>query len=230
MRRATSRRTPSKPDRTTAPGVSSMMKSTPVRFSSARMLRPSRPMIRPFMSSADSWTTDTVVSAAWPAARRCMHTERMLRTRRSASRLVCSSIWRIRLAASCLVCSSTSLSSRCLALAADMPEIRSSSRSSAWRLSARASVLRSSSARLRARAASRWARSASRRAMSPLRSGGSTSSTPAAGGACGSATAALGACVRPYSTAASTRPTAISAAAPMISMVVPPKARTPVQT
>ena len=73
-------------------GVSSMMKSTPVRFSSARMLRPSRPMMRPFMSSAGSWTTDTVVSAAWPAARRCMTTERMLRTRRSASRLVSSSI------------------------------------------------------------------------------------------------------------------------------------------
>ena len=38
-------------DSTTALGVSSMMKSTPVRFSSARMLRPSRPMMRPFMSS-----------------------------------------------------------------------------------------------------------------------------------------------------------------------------------
>ncbi len=41
-----------------------MMKSTPVMFSSARMLRPSRPMIRPFMSSPGSSTTDTVVSAA----------------------------------------------------------------------------------------------------------------------------------------------------------------------
>ena len=29
------------------------------------MLRPSRPMMRPFMSSEGSWTTDTVVSAAW---------------------------------------------------------------------------------------------------------------------------------------------------------------------
>ena len=71
--RAISRRTPSKPERMTAFGVSSMMKSTPVRCSSARMLRPSRPMMRPFMSSAGSWTTDTVVSAAWPAASRCMH-------------------------------------------------------------------------------------------------------------------------------------------------------------
>ena len=72
-------------------GVSSMMKSTPVRFSSARMLRPSRPMMRPFMSSVGSWTTETVVSAAWLAARRCMATERIERTRRSASRLVSSS-------------------------------------------------------------------------------------------------------------------------------------------
>ena len=71
-----------------------MMKSTPVRCSSARMLRPSRPMMRPFMSSAGSWTTETVVSAAWPAASRCMTTERMLRTRRSASRFVSSSTWR----------------------------------------------------------------------------------------------------------------------------------------
>src|ERR1043165_9808275 len=40
--RATSRRIPSKDERTTAFGVSSMMKSTPVRGSSALMLRPRR--------------------------------------------------------------------------------------------------------------------------------------------------------------------------------------------
>ena len=60
-----------------------------------------------------SWTTDTVVSAAWPAARRCMQTERMLRTRRSASRLVSSSIWRTRRAESCRAWSSTSCSRTC---------------------------------------------------------------------------------------------------------------------
>ena len=49
--RAISRRMPSNDESTTACGVSSMMKSTPVRCSSARMLRPSRPMMRPFMSS-----------------------------------------------------------------------------------------------------------------------------------------------------------------------------------
>ena len=46
-------------------GVSSMMKSTPVRCSRARMFRPSRPMMRPFMSSDGSSTSVTVVSAAW---------------------------------------------------------------------------------------------------------------------------------------------------------------------
>ncbi len=105
--RAISRRTPSKPERTTALGVSSMMKSTPVRFSSARMLRPSRPMIRPFMSSDASCTTATVVSVACPAAIRCMQTERMLRTRRSASRLVSSSIWRTSFAESWRIWSSS---------------------------------------------------------------------------------------------------------------------------
>ena len=166
---AISRRTPSKPERTTAPGVSSMMKSTPVRFSSARMLRPSRPMIRPFMSSADSCTTDTVVSAAWPAARRCIHTDRMLRTRRSASRLVSSSIWRIRRAASCLVCSSTSLSSSCLARPADRPETCSSVRSSSWRVCTRPARSLSISVSLRAIASSRRATAAVRSSTSALR-------------------------------------------------------------
>lgn len=43
-------------------GVSSMMRSTPVAVSRARMLRPSRPMIRPFISSLGRGTTVTVVS------------------------------------------------------------------------------------------------------------------------------------------------------------------------
>ena len=46
--RATSRRIVSKALTITTPGVSSMMTSTPVAFSKARMLRPSRPMMRPF--------------------------------------------------------------------------------------------------------------------------------------------------------------------------------------
>ena len=60
--RAISRRTPSKLDSITAEGVSSMITSTPVSFSSARMLRPSRPMIRPFISSLGSSTSRVVLS------------------------------------------------------------------------------------------------------------------------------------------------------------------------
>ena len=86
--RAISRRTPSKLESITADGVSSMITSTPVSFSSARMLRPSRPMIRPFISSLGSSTRRVVLSPACLAASRCIATERMLRARRSASRLV----------------------------------------------------------------------------------------------------------------------------------------------
>ena len=46
-----------------ASGVSSMMRSTPVRVSTVRILRPSRPIILPFISSLGSATTDTVASA-----------------------------------------------------------------------------------------------------------------------------------------------------------------------
>jgi hypothetical protein len=49
------------------------------------MLRPSRPMMRPFISSFGSSTSLVVVSLACVAASRCMATERMLRARRSAS-------------------------------------------------------------------------------------------------------------------------------------------------
>ena len=49
--RAVSRRMGSKPESTTASGVSSMMTSIPVACSKARMFRPSRPMMRPFISS-----------------------------------------------------------------------------------------------------------------------------------------------------------------------------------
>ena len=44
----------------TVSGVSSMMTSTPVAVSKARMFRPSRPMIRPFISSLGSGTAATV--------------------------------------------------------------------------------------------------------------------------------------------------------------------------
>ena len=62
--RATSRRTGSKLESVMVSGVSSMMRSQPVSVSMARMLRPSRPMMRPFISSFGSGTTDTVTSLA----------------------------------------------------------------------------------------------------------------------------------------------------------------------
>jgi len=65
---ATSRRIGSNPDTTTTSGVSSMITSTPVRVSSARMLRPSRPMMRPFMSSLGSDTEVTECSVVCSAA------------------------------------------------------------------------------------------------------------------------------------------------------------------
>ena len=66
--RATSRRIVSKALTMTTPGVSSMITSTPVAFSKARMFRPSRPMIRPFISSLGMSTVLVVVSAVWLAA------------------------------------------------------------------------------------------------------------------------------------------------------------------
>ena len=66
--RAISRRTGLKQEITTASGVSSMMRSTPVAASSARTLRPSRPMIRPFISSEGNGTVATVRSATYSLA------------------------------------------------------------------------------------------------------------------------------------------------------------------
>ncbi len=70
---------------TTASGVSSMIRSTPVAASMARMLRPSRPMMRPFMSSLGRCTTETVRSATNSPARRSMAIETIFLARRSAS-------------------------------------------------------------------------------------------------------------------------------------------------
>ena len=70
--RATSRRIESNPERMIVSGVSSTMMSIPVAFSSARMFRPSRPMIRPFISSLGRSTTDTAASATYSEAIRQM--------------------------------------------------------------------------------------------------------------------------------------------------------------
>ncbi|CRG02901.1 Uncharacterised protein [Streptococcus pneumoniae] len=52
----------SKPDKMTASGVSSIIKSIPVSVSSVRIFLPSRPIIRPFISSFGKFTTETVDS------------------------------------------------------------------------------------------------------------------------------------------------------------------------
>lgn len=61
---AISRRTGSKLETVMASGVSSIIRSTPVIVSSVRMFLPSRPIIRPFISSLGRVTTETVASAA----------------------------------------------------------------------------------------------------------------------------------------------------------------------
>ncbi len=89
--RAASRRTGSNELRTTASGVSSMMRFTPVVASKARMFRPSRPMIRPFMSSLGKVKTLTVDSAVCSDATRWIAIVRIFRARSSpSSRARCS--------------------------------------------------------------------------------------------------------------------------------------------
>ena len=127
---ATSRRMPSNDDSTTACGVSSMMKSTPVRCSRARMLRPSRPMMRPFMSSDGSSTIETVVSAAWLAATRWSESATRLRARRLASICASSSSSRTRRASSWRTSSSDRVRISDFASAIVRLEIRSSSATS----------------------------------------------------------------------------------------------------
>ncbi len=119
--RATSRRIGSKHETTTVSGVSSMMTSTPVASSNARMLRPSRPMIRPFISSLGSDTAETVDSAVCSAAMRWIASATIFLASRSASRLARSRISRSLLAASACASSSSRRISSALASCADMP-------------------------------------------------------------------------------------------------------------
>src|SRR5574344_2159098 len=71
-RRQTSRRIGSNAEITIASGVSSTTISTPVAASRARILRPSRPIIRPFTSSFSIWKTLTEFSIAVSVATRCI--------------------------------------------------------------------------------------------------------------------------------------------------------------
>ena len=125
-RRAISRRTGSKQEMVTASGVSSTTTSTPAIFSNARMLRPLRPMMRPFISSEGSETVETVTSATCSLATRWIAVVIILRARTSASSLASASTWRITRAISCRVSSSTAPRSSCLASSRLNPATRSS--------------------------------------------------------------------------------------------------------
>src|SRR6266705_2698559 len=98
--RAISRLTGSKQERSTASGVSSMIRLTPVTDSKARMLRPSRPMMRPFISSPGRCRTETTDSLVCSVATRWMARVTILRARFSPSDLASCSIFRTMRAAS----------------------------------------------------------------------------------------------------------------------------------
>ncbi len=121
--RATSRRSGSKAEMTIASGVSSMIRSTPVAASRARMLRPSRPMMRPFRSSEGSSTTETVASTTVSDASRWMAMPMIRRAFWVACSVASSSIRRIRPAASSRASFSTDLTRSRLASTAVSPEI-----------------------------------------------------------------------------------------------------------
>ena len=122
---ATSRRTGSKLEMVIVSGVSSIIKSTPVIVSMALILRPSRPIIRPFISSFGNCTTEMVASATWSAAQRWMATVIISRAKFSASSLVCCSMSIILAAFSCTSSFSKFFNKNSFACSAVKPEIRS---------------------------------------------------------------------------------------------------------
>ena len=77
-----------------------MMRLTPVTDSKARMLRPSRPMMRPFISSPGRCSTETTDSLVCSVATRWMARVTILRARFSPSDLASCSISRTMSAAS----------------------------------------------------------------------------------------------------------------------------------
>ena len=125
--RATSLLIGSNPDKITASGVSSIIRSTPVSVSSVRILRPSRPIILPFISSFGSWTTEMVVSATWSAAHFWIAVTTYSFAFLSASSLALCSISLINFAVSSFTSSSTVFKRYSFACSEVNPEILSSS-------------------------------------------------------------------------------------------------------
>ena len=96
------------------------------------MLRPSRPMIRPFISSFGRWTTVTVCSAVWSAATRWIAVTTTSRAFSSASSRARRSIERASLTASCSASSRTASSRRLFASSALTPLTRSRASTCSW--------------------------------------------------------------------------------------------------
>ena len=105
-RLATSLRIGSKQLRTIDSGVSSTIRSTPVRDSIVRIFLPSLPMILPFISSFGNDTTDTVLSFVTSWAYFWIAAERISFAFFSAVSLACSSSSRMYEATSSLISSS----------------------------------------------------------------------------------------------------------------------------
>ncbi len=126
-RRATSRRIGSNDATVMASGVSSTTTSTPAACSNARILRPARPMMRPFISSDGMGTMDTACVDTWSPATRCMATTSSLRARASPSSRASSSIWRMVRAMSARALVSTAAINCATASSRVKPETRSSS-------------------------------------------------------------------------------------------------------
>ena len=105
-----------------------MIRLTPVTDSNARMLRPSRPMIRPFISSPGRCSTLTTLSAVCSLATRWMASTTTARARVSAVARASFSMSRTRSAASRLACASIVSISSVRAASAVSPAMRSSSR------------------------------------------------------------------------------------------------------
>ena len=135
-RRAISRRTGSKAEITIASGVSSTTISTPQAASMARMLRPSRPMMRPFISSFSMWNTVTEFSMAVSVPILWMVWMTIFLASLLAVILASSIISFMYDAASVLASSLRDSTRRLLASSADSPLITSSfSRSCIWSFS-----------------------------------------------------------------------------------------------
>ena len=104
-----------------------MIRLTPVTDSKARMLRPSRPMIRPFISSPGRCMTETTDSLVCSTATRWIARVTILRARLSASVLAVASMSLTDSAASRLAWFSIVAISSALAASAVRAATRSSS-------------------------------------------------------------------------------------------------------